>query len=88
MAFSKGLPAPFDYDELFPTGQIKMVIADSLMARTLDDLLVAIAKIAANTLKGKFPLSPWKIRVLERSHWLENTAAHISDGAVETEVSR
>lgn len=46
-----------------------MVIVNNLMAGTLDDLLVAIAKIAANTLKGKFPLSPWKIHVLERSPW-------------------
>lgn len=46
-----------------------MVILDNLMAGTLNDLLVFIAKIAANTLKGKFPLLPWKIHVLGRSLW-------------------
>lgn len=36
---SEGLPATFNDDALLPTGQIKMVIVDSLMNRTFDDLI-------------------------------------------------
>lgn len=36
----EGLPATFNDDELLPTGQIEMVIVDSLMDRTFDDLLM------------------------------------------------
>lgn len=67
--FRNGLLVQFSDDELFPAGQIRMVIVDNLMDRTSDDwladLLVATAKIAPGVLKGNFPLSTQKIHVLK-----------------------